>query len=202
VAVSPDRDRAYVTTVARDANAVTVIDTATNTVVATVPVQIGPYGAAVTPDSSRVWVTNVTVGWPDAVTVIDAATNAIVGLIPILGEPRGVAVTPAGTEVYVAAQDVNIVAVINEAGLSRDASIPANSPTGVAVSPDGGKLYVTNEGGSNTVSVFETVTNLVVATIPVGLSPAGVAVSPDGSRLYVTNQTSNTVSVITRRRMR
>jgi YVTN family beta-propeller protein len=69
----------------------------------------------------------------------------------------------------------------------------------VAVTPDGSKVYVTNEGLPGTVSVIDTTTNMVTATIPVGLFPFGVALSPDGSKVYVTNQGvvgGNNVSVI------
>src|SRR6266849_9865267 len=55
--------------------------------------------------------------------------------------------------------------------------------------------YITNQS-SSTVSVIDTATDMVIATIPVGLSPFGVAVSPDGSKVYVTNEFSTTVSVI------
>jgi len=55
--------------------------------------------------------------------------------------------------------------------------------------------YITNLG-SNTVSVIDTKTNTVIATIPVGSEPRGVAASPDGSRVYVTNRNSNNASVI------
>jgi len=55
--------------------------------------------------------------------------------------------------------------------------------------------YVTNRG-SNSVSVIDTASNTVVATIPVGAFPEGVAITPDGTRAYVTDFVSNTVSVI------
>ncbi|MBO0759270.1 MAG: hypothetical protein J2P54_25805 [Bradyrhizobiaceae bacterium] len=55
--------------------------------------------------------------------------------------------------------------------------------------------YVANDF-SNTVSVVDTATNTVAATIPVGRGPVGVTVSPDGSKAYVTNHFSNTLSVI------
>ena len=55
--------------------------------------------------------------------------------------------------------------------------------------------YITDLGAS-AVSVIDTATDTVSATIPVGLGPFGVAVSPDGSKVYITNQNSNTVSVI------
>ncbi|WP_406381587.1 YncE family protein [Streptomyces sp. NBC_01618] len=61
-----------------------------------------------------------------------------------------------------------------------------SSPTGVGLSPDGRSLYVTN-GSSNTVSVIDTRTNRVAATIPVGKSPVSVALSRNGGRAYVAN---------------
>ena len=49
---------------------------------------------------------------------------------------------------------------------------------------------------SNNVSVIDTTTNTVTATVPVGITPLGVAVTPDGKKVYVTNAESNNVSVI------
>src|SRR5437870_480462 len=42
------------------------------------------------------------------------------------------------------------------------------------------RAYVTNSI-SNSVSVIDTATNTVVATIPVGFEPVGVAITPDGT---------------------
>ena len=58
------------------------------------------------------------------------------------------------------------------------------------------RAYVTNDSGSNSVSVIDTATNTVVATIAVGLNPVGVAITPDGARAYVPNAVDNTVSGI------
>ena len=55
--------------------------------------------------------------------------------------------------------------------------------------------YISN-AGSNNVSVINTATNTVIATITVGVAPGGVSVSPNGSRVYVANYTSNNVSII------
>ena len=49
---------------------------------------------------------------------------------------------------------------------------------------------------SNSVSVIETATNTVAATVSVGLDPEGVAISPDGYHAYVTTHSTGTVSVI------
>ena len=57
------------------------------------------------------------------------------------------------------------------------------------------KAYVTNVF-SSTVSVIDTTTNTVVATVPVGTNPFGVAVTPNGAFVYVANFLSQNVSVI------
>ena len=68
---------------------------------------------------------------------------------------------------------------------------------GVTARPGAAALfaYVTNNS-SNTVSVIDTASNALVATVPVGSAPNGVAVTPDGAFAYVVNNVSNTVSVI------
>ncbi|BBL64834.1 YncE family protein [Methanosarcina mazei] len=55
--------------------------------------------------------------------------------------------------------------------------------------------YITN-GGSNNVSVIDTVNNTVIAVVDVGSDPFGVAVAPDGTKVYVANMGSNNISVI------
>src|SRR5579864_1110103 len=55
--------------------------------------------------------------------------------------------------------------------------------------------YITNSN-DNTVSVVDTSSNTVTATVPVGVAPSGVAVTVDGTRVYVGNSFDGTVSVI------
>jgi len=43
------------------------------------------------------------------------------------------------------------------------------------------RTYVTN-AVSNTVAVFDTTTNTLLTTVPVGRSPLAVAITPDGTR--------------------
>src|SRR4029453_7413460 len=59
---------------------VSVIDTATNTVVAMVPVGTNPYGVAVNPTGAFAYVANSTSG---DVSVIDTATNVVVASVPL-----------------------------------------------------------------------------------------------------------------------
>ena len=74
-------------------NTLSVIDTATNTVVATVPVGLFPLGGiAITPDGTRAYVTNSN---SNTVSVIDTATNTVVATVPVGVSPDGIAITPA-----------------------------------------------------------------------------------------------------------
>src|SRR6266404_2469698 len=83
-------------------NSMSVIDTATNTVIATIPVSDRPFSVVVTPDGSKVYVTNNNSGNPRTVSVIDTATNTVIATIHVGAKPFGVAVTPDGSKVYVA----------------------------------------------------------------------------------------------------
>jgi YVTN family beta-propeller protein len=69
------------------------------------------------------------------------------------------------------------------------------SPVGLTLPSTSARAYVANQN-SNNVSVIDTATNTVVATVAVGTFPFGVALTPDGTRAYVTNQNSNNVSVV------
>ena len=176
-------------------NSVSVIDTATNTVVATVPVGNAPAGVAITPNGTRAYVANFS---SDTVSVIDTATNTVVATIPVGNNPQGVAITPDGTRAYVANVGISTISVIDTATNMVVTTVPVPAgygPYWIAITPNGTRAYVTDYG-NNTVSVINTATNTVVATIPVGSQPIGVAITPDGTRAYVANDISNNVSVI------
>src|SRR5205814_4182247 len=55
-------------------NMVAVIDTAANSMIATIPVGLDPMGIAITPDGTHVYVTNFV---SNTVSVIDTATNTV-----------------------------------------------------------------------------------------------------------------------------
>jgi YVTN family beta-propeller protein len=185
---------AYITNYS--SNDVSVIDTATHTVVGS-PIPIGsvPYGVAVNPSGTRVYVANVS----NSVTVIDTETNTVIDSPIAVGRnPHGVAVNPSGTRVYVANYGDDTISVIDTATNTVIGSpIPVEAgPWGVAVNPSGKRLFVTSYG-SNTVSVINTATGRVIGSpIQVGTRSEGVAVSPSGKRLYVTSYYDDNVYVI------
>lgn len=170
---------------------VSVISTATNTVVGTIGVGNSPGGVSASPDGSRVYVANL---WTKDVSVINTVTNAVVATVPVGGAPIGIVVSPNGGRVYVSHLGTNPVTVINTVNNSVISTIPIGSSMyGICISPDGSRVYVVDQ--SNKVHVINTATNTVITTIPVGAFPIAITISPDGSKLYVTNNT-NSVQVI------
>lgn len=102
----------------------------------------------------------------------------------------------AAEHVYVPDGSSDTVAVVDAAGNTVVATIPAGDrPLGLAVSPDRSRVYVAN-GYSNDLTVIATTTRTVFGTVPVGDSPFGVAVSPNGQRVYVSNRNDDSISVI------
>ena len=103
-----------------DSNNVSVINTATYTVIATVNVGINPVGVAVTAAGTKVYVVNDD---SNNVSVIDTATNNVTATVPVGIYPVGVVVTPDGTKAYVANVGSNNVSVINTATNIATASV-------------------------------------------------------------------------------
>jgi len=84
--------RAYVSNNGSDT--VTVVDTATNTVIAVIPVGDRPRGLAVTADGARVFVANE---GDNTVSVISTASNTVVATVPVGRAPgRSPSLPPVG----------------------------------------------------------------------------------------------------------
>ncbi|MBN1135256.1 MAG: beta-propeller fold lactonase family protein [Anaerolineae bacterium] len=69
------------------------------------------------------------------------------------------------------------------------------SSSPIALTPDGATLLVVNPD-SNSLTLVDTASRLVLAEVPVGVDPCSVAVSPDSSRAYVANQDTDSLSVV------
>ena len=177
---------------------VSVIDTASNIVVATVHVGSGPIGVAVNPGGTRVYVANLT---SNSLSVIDTATNTVSTSVALSGSPLGVAVNPSGTRVYVTTVFSNNVSVIDTGTNTVVATVPTGTtPGGIAVNPSGTRVYVAIAGTLNnpgsTVMVIDTATNTTIGNVPVGVAPQAVAVNPAGTRVYATLGDPGGVAVI------
>ena len=152
---------------------VSVIDTSTNAVTATVTVGTQPIGVAITPNGAYAYVAN---NASNTVSVIDTSTNAVTATVTVGTSPPGVAITPNGSYAYVTNESSGTVSVIDTSTNAVTATVTVGTdPWGVAITPNGSYAYVCNEGSAS-VSVIDTSTNAVTATVTVGTAPYGVAI--------------------------
>ncbi len=196
IAISSDGSRVYVANLNSDT--VSVIETATNAVIATV-IDVGPVpiGIAITGDNSKIYVANF--GTPSApgktVSVIDAATNEEIDEVDVEPNPIAVLIAPDNSRVYVANADTITVIDVPRDIVINKIFVRGGGPTNIAIAPDGSKVYLASSGRDR-VSVIDVSVDRIIATINVGSKPSSMAITPDGSNLYVTNFSDDTVSVI------
>ena len=197
----------------------TVLDPATGKVVQRIPLKSAWLGLAWSPDGRILYVSGGNAAGPRQPTA--APIYAFAYKAGRLSEQpaaqfdesipmqsiwwAGVVRHPTKPRLYAANQGVdetptNVVVFDTESGklLTR---IPVDiSPYQLVLSKDGGRLFVSN-WSSRSVSVIDTATNKVTATIAVGANPNDMALSRDG-RLFVACASDNTVHVIDTRAMR
>jgi YVTN family beta-propeller protein len=195
---------AYVTNF--DDGTVSVIDTATAAVTATIPVGRQPFGVAVHPSGRWAYVGN---SFDGTTSVIDATTNTVVATVGAGGQ--GVAVDPGGRWVYVTgslrlavldADDNHLFNTISGFPFSRSGSL------GIAVARRGALLYVVTaidseqfpclitdlgcrlELNAFDVSLGTAARYLIPEQIgEVGFDVRGVVINPSGTGLYVVKRT-------------
>jgi YVTN family beta-propeller protein len=181
MAITPDGSTVYVANSSATNGVVSVISTATNTVVDEIAVDTGPVSLVTTPDGAFVYVGHLSPSYPDPgiISVISTATNAVVDTIVAgLGvHSDSMVITPDGAKIYVGHNLSFDMSVISTATNTVLATIehPLMNPTDLAITPDGSKMYATNRNLS--ALVIDTATNTVVDTIEVGTGSWGVAVS-------------------------
>jgi YVTN family beta-propeller protein len=91
-------------------NAVSLVDSVTRAVTATIQVGSWPGGVAVDPGAHTVYVAN----WDRTVSVVDAVTHTVTATVPVGTSPIGVAVDPGTHTVYVTNRDDNTVSIIEQ----------------------------------------------------------------------------------------
>ena len=111
VAVNPVTNKVYCANSGSDN--VTVIDGATNTVIATVAAGFHPRTLCYNPTNNKVYCANRD---SDNVTVIDGATNGVITTIPVGSGPIDFCHNPAQNRVYVANRRGSSISVLRDSG--------------------------------------------------------------------------------------
>lgn len=193
----PGTTEIWIANYGSSAEAITIIDTATATVVGTIAGRSGGGDIAFTPDGLRAYMSHSRAGDYD-VDVIDAVARTVVTTIPrplVSDRLEGLAVSTDGASLYGAAQGSGSLSISSTATNTPETDVPVGStPVDVAVSSDGTRVYVANLF-SDSLSVVDTATRTVTATIPLDGQPRTLQISPDDRWAYVVLR-SNAVAVV------
>ncbi|HUB80388.1 MAG TPA: beta-propeller fold lactonase family protein [Bryobacteraceae bacterium] len=138
--LSGDGSRLYV--VCGGSDEMVVVDRATGTVAARIPVGRLPRGIAISPDGSHIYVAN---SWSDNISEIDAANMKVVRKLPAGFEPTGVALDGQGKFLYAANRIGGDVSVIELAsGIEERRLVAGRGASWLTSSADGSRIYVTH----------------------------------------------------------
>jgi YVTN family beta-propeller protein len=163
---------------------VSLVDTETLKVVATLPTGGAPLGLAFTPDGDLVYIADDS---SNTVSVWNAKTLGLVDTVTVVSNPGNLAATPDGASVYVLSLSSGAASVIDTKTNSVTATISVSTQSllSIAIRPDGRFAYATHCCADNNVTVIDTKSNTVVTQIPLGGGPSGIAVTPDGRFVIV-----------------
>jgi YVTN family beta-propeller protein len=171
------------------ADVVSIVDTATLSVTATVTGVAEPYAVAV---ADRAYVTTASTE-DESVVAIDTTTGVAFAAKDIDASARALAVSPAGDVLYVArtGDDLPDIAAIDiESGATRVIAIPAApgaSVEALRVSADGTRLFAaltTVTGG--TLLIIDTRSRAVERAVAIAGSIGDIAVTLAGRKVFAT----------------
>ena len=189
-----------------------VIDSKSLEVVATIPLGKRPRGIHASPDGKTIYVAlsgsppappgvdESTLPPPDhsadGIGVFDVATNKLVKMLKAGSDPENFDVSRDGKTIYVSNEDANGISFIDVAAGQLTKTIKTGEePEGVTVTPDGDFVYSTNEE-DGTVSGTDPVAGDLVKTFKVGRRPRNVVFMPFGKRAYVNAENDGAVYLL------
>lgn len=171
------------------------IDVEALEIVAIVPTGAVPKFLQVTPDGTKLVVSN----WCGFdVSIIDTATDTELGRVDVGRHPRGIAIDSDSEVAYVTVMGEARIDVIGLQSLTVIRSIEdaaGSTPRHLVLSDDDRYLYVSNHK-MNSVRKIDIRANTVVGTASTGTETRTMALSDDGESLYVVNYQDGTVSKV------
>jgi YVTN family beta-propeller protein len=189
VAFAPDGQTAYVTNLF--SSTVSVIDVATASEVATIPLGgAAPFVVHVSPDGERLYVS----ASGNQVFIFETATRSLVKTVEVGAEPNGFAVHPDGRMLYVSSfsgRTVSEIDMVTETVL-RTFDV-GGTPQEMAVNRKGNRLYVANE--ARFLSEIDLQTGEQLPIIPLAGGGFGVGVTKDDGEAYVALPSAGLVQV-------
>jgi YVTN family beta-propeller protein len=169
---------------------VSIIDPVSNKVVGEITgIEVG-HGAAVSPDGSRIYVTNESMSTVD---VVDAMTLRVTSKIPLSGHPNNFGITKDGGKLFISITGPKggVDIVDTKAGKVIKMVPVQGGVHNTYVTPDG-KYAVAGSIPGSTVNVIDAATNEMAWSVNLGLGirPMTFSANPDGSTKWIFAQLS------------
>ncbi|MDQ3737889.1 MAG: YncE family protein [Actinomycetota bacterium] len=169
------------------------IDTKSFEIDKAIPTGAVPKFMAVTPDGTKLVVSN----WCGFdVSIIDVASNSELTRVDVGRHPRGIAITNDSASAYVTVMgEARIVRIDLNGYATADVPGAGNTPRHLVLSPDDRFLYVSNnlEG---VVRKLDLQTGAEAGRVATGVQPRTMVLTPDGTALFVVNYQDGTVSKV------
>lgn len=168
-----------------------VIDLATNSQVATIPVSGDPFRVKLSPDDRSLFVT----GNADSLFIIDVASREITGRLAVGLDANGLALDYTGTRLYVSNQSDGTVSEVDLSTKTVLRSIQVGGyPQELVLSPGGTLLFVADEAGL--VQIWSLRQGAKRGDIQIPGGAFAMAVSPDWRQLYIGSSLGGAVYMI------
>ncbi len=161
-AITITADGATLLVVNPDSNSLTLVDTASQSVIAEIPVGVDPRTVAVaSPMGETGGLAYVANRGSDTVSVIDLSARSVITEVSVGNRPYGVVVSPDGGRIYVAEQGSDHLRILEADSLETvSALVVADRPSGLAIDEDGSTLYLTHLL-TNTITLIHTDLHLI-----------------------------------------
>ncbi len=207
---TPGGYRIYVTN--ETTGDLSVIDSNTMEVTATIPLGKRPRGIHASPDGKTIYValSGSPIAGPgvdesklppadksaDGLGVFDVAQQKLVKVIKSGSDPENFDISQDGKRLFVSNEDAAGLTVLDLTTGLPIVTVPTGpEPEGVNITPDGKFVYVTSED-EGTISVVDTQTNKAITKVKVGRRPRSTAFLPNGTRAYVTAENDANIVVL------
>jgi YVTN family beta-propeller protein len=155
-----------------------------------IPVGATPISMVFNDDSSMLYVANYA---SNSISLVRLSDNSVTNAKLTTSKPNSMVYQNG--RLFVACEGEDKVAMIDLSNNAVTYITTGPRPSQLLFHPKSEKLYVANFGG-NTVSVIDTRSGLVEASLPVGEGPIGMALNELCNVLFVCNYCSCTLSVI------
>lgn len=155
----------------------------------TTAIEVGhvPTSVAVTPDDSKIYVSNAL---DNNVDVISASTFSIIATVTVGGYPTQLTVLPDSAYVYVLNSADNTLSKINASNEKVTATITVGSSPYLVPTPDGSALWIINQSDESMESI-STTSNNTISQVQISGNPVQAVITPDGKYIVLVDDLGN-----------